>query len=114
MMKEILSDMEQTLHHNKPWLLGEQYTLVDIWCMVMLARLATFGKNEWWEGGKLPHVESYYLRLRERPSFVEGDVWEGIRPAFMMRMLAPFVLPRLAAATVVLGLIVAGVWWLFQ
>lgn len=110
----ILDDLEAELAHGNSWLFGEQYTLIDIWMMIFLSRLAQFKMSHWWEGGERPLVEAYYLRLKARPSFVEGDVWTGIRPGFMFRMLAPFLLPRLTVLLLVLGALSYGVWWLFQ
>lgn len=109
----ILDDMEAELAHGKPWLVGESFTLADIWMMTYLSRLKQFGMTHWWENGKRPLVDAYYQRLQARPSFVKGDVWVGIRPGYMFKMLAPFVLPRLTVLLLLVGGLSYGVWWLF-
>ena len=106
----LLDDIGQQLSHDGRWFLGAQYTLVDTWLTVLFARLTQFWLTK---GGKdskrrLPdNVQAYYERLRARPGFKTADIWEGIRPGFMFRMVAPFLLPRLAIAIV----LIAGLTW---
>jgi glutathione S-transferase len=107
----MLDDLEQVLSDGREWVVGVHYTLADVWWTVMLARLRQFKLAELWEEGARPKIGLYERRLKARPSFEEATIWEGIRPAFMVKMLAPFLLPRLGGLLLALGLLGWLVWF---
>jgi glutathione S-transferase len=59
--------MEQALTHA-PWLGGAAYSLADIAATPYVNRAAMLGLDRLWVGRR-PHVEDWFARVRERPSF---------------------------------------------
>ena len=114
-LRALLDNIDNSLSHGQPWLMGNQFTLADIWLTEFFARLKQFwvDKTGTDQDRQLPdRIAAYYARLKARPSFKTADIWEGVRPVFMMRMIAPFLLPRLAAATAITAGVVYAAWWL--
>ncbi|XP_045496095.1 ganglioside-induced differentiation-associated protein 1 [Colias croceus] len=69
---EVLSQVEQQLTKQSEgnWLCCEQFSIADISLGVLLQRLWELGLEErFWSGGKRPHIENYYNRIKERESF---------------------------------------------
>lgn len=52
-----------------PWLVGERLSMADIALAPYLNRLAALAMEPMWTGGRLPRVEAWFARLRERPTF---------------------------------------------
>jgi glutathione S-transferase len=112
-LQDMLQDLDRDLAHGGPWLFGEQFTLADIWATVLIARLKQFwvGKPGGTFERTLPaRVAAYYGRLRARPSFATADIWEGMRAAFMVRIVAPFLVPRLLGALAIVGAVATLPW----
>lgn len=63
-----LHKMEDALQ-NGPWLLGEHFTIADVAMAPYVNRLAVLSMSGIWRDGRLPRVEDWFQRLRERPSF---------------------------------------------
>lgn len=113
-LEQLIEALKQSLADDREWLLGTQYTLADVWWTVLFSRLRQFKQEHLWQNGAAPKLEAYDKRLRARPSFQQADVWEGVHVGFMIKMLAPFLLPRLLGLSLVLG---GGLWlllWLFR
>lgn len=112
-LRNLLDALDQELARAGPWLFGEQFTLADIWATVLIARLKQFwvGKPGGTVERTLPaRVAAYYERLRARTSFTTADIWEGMRAAFMVRIVAPFLVPRLLGALAIAGAIATLPW----
>jgi len=59
-------------------LAADTYSLADVAWTCVLARLRMLGLAEaLWGAERLPHLATYYETLRQRPSFVEADIWEA-------------------------------------
>ena len=114
-LQSLLANADQQLGHGGPWLMGAQYTLADVWLTVLCARLTQF-----WIDKKNPHakrrlpdnVAAFYDRAKARPSFKIADLWENVRFGFMLRMVAPFMLPRLGVAILLVAALTLGILWL--
>jgi glutathione S-transferase len=65
---KFMDKMEVDLSKNT-WLCGRQYTMADAAVTPYVNRLAVLGMHEVWENGRLPHVEKWFQRIQERPSF---------------------------------------------
>ncbi|KAH8320213.1 hypothetical protein KR067_003586 [Drosophila pandora] len=72
-VRKFLLYVEQELSAQAPkteWLLGDDITLADITLGLLLHRLYQLGfENYYWTFGKLPGVEAYFLRFRQRESY---------------------------------------------
>ena len=80
-----LGKMEQALADGV-WLAGERFSMADVALAPYLYRLACLSMEALWERGRLPRVEAWYARLRERPAFdaalvqwMPGDVADEMR-----------------------------------
>lgn len=92
----ILVSMEAELaqHPNQKWLLDNQFSLLDIHFGILLVRLYQLGfENHYWSYGKLPNVESYFLRFRKRSSIqkltptaivVLKDFWQSTSSTYKL------------------------------
>lgn len=65
---DCLRRMEQDLG-DSPWLVGDRFTLADIALAPYLNRLAALAMEGLWQGGRLPRVEDWFERIRQRPTF---------------------------------------------
>jgi glutathione S-transferase len=63
-----LRRMEDTLRHSE-WLVGGQFSMADIAMAPYVNRLAALAMNQLWTNGRLPHVERWFERVRERSTF---------------------------------------------
>ena len=68
-----LHKMERALADSE-WLVGGRFTMADVAMAPYVNRLAALAMERLWEGGRLPRVESWFERVRARPTF---------RPAFV-------------------------------
>ncbi|XP_017129472.1 ganglioside-induced differentiation-associated protein 1 isoform X1 [Drosophila elegans] len=72
-VRHFLLYVEQELSAQAPrseWLAGDELTVGDISLGLLLHRLYQLGfENHFWAFGKLPQVEAYFLRFRQRESF---------------------------------------------
>lgn len=68
-----LKTLDELLADGRPWITGAQFTLADVSWMVIFDRLI---EADWFEqflgGNANPHVQAYWTRLRNRPSFGEA------------------------------------------
>ena len=108
----MLDDVNAALARGGPWLVGSTFTLGDVWLIVFLARLKQFGVFD--PSACAPELADYWTRAWERPSVVRADIWDGIRIGFMVRLVAPFLLPRLGAATAAVSGVAYLGWWVVQ
>lgn len=105
---DALDALDQHLN-GRQTIVGEQVTLADIVWTVTVARRVMAGTAPF-EGR--PHLKAWYERMKARPSFKEGDVWEHFRPQVLLGIMArrfKWHLLALTAATLGLGW---TAWWL--
>lgn len=69
-VKEVLTFFNAELETNKhEWLVSNEFSYADINLGLLLYRLYTLGfENYFWAYGKLPNLESYFLRFKNRES----------------------------------------------
>ena len=60
--------MDEAIGKRGPWIMGAQFTLVDVLVMPSIDRMADLGLAHVWEG-RYPRVSEWYARLQVRPSF---------------------------------------------
>lgn len=63
-----LQQMENSLEKSK-WLAGDMFSMADIAMAPYVNRLAALAMEGAWTGGRLPRVERWFERLRDRPTF---------------------------------------------
>jgi glutathione S-transferase len=68
-----LHKMENTLA-GQEWLAGDTFSMADIAMTPYVNRLAALAMQEMWSGGRLPGVESWFERVRQRPGFHSGFI----------------------------------------
>uniref|UniRef100_A0A1A9WBP5 GST N-terminal domain-containing protein n=1 Tax=Glossina brevipalpis TaxID=37001 RepID=A0A1A9WBP5_9MUSC len=77
---------DMMVHSKKEWLINNDFTMADLAFGLLLLRLYQLGfENYYWSYGKLPNIESYFLRFKKRsacqklmPSNFEflRDIWQ--------------------------------------
>ncbi len=68
-----LHRMESALE-GRTWLAGGAFSMADIAMAPYLNRLAALAMEPLWTHGRLPRVEAWFARVRERPSFYSGFI----------------------------------------
>jgi glutathione S-transferase len=68
-----LHKMEQALR-DSDWLVADRFSMADVAMAPYVNRLAAMAMTGLWQNGRLPRVEDWFARVRERPTF---------RPAFI-------------------------------
>lgn len=106
--RRLLDEGQRRLTDGRAFLAGEDYTLADVVWTIAIARLRTLGMGA--EVDARPHLRAWYARVRGRPSFEAAGVMERLDPRVVLRIAAPFLLPRLAAAAAALLAIGAVLW----
>jgi glutathione S-transferase len=66
-----LRKMEQALGHAD-WLVGGKFSMADIAMTPYVNRLNALAMEGLWRNRRLPHVESWFDRIRARPSFASA------------------------------------------
>ena len=82
-VRAIIAELDSTLKASGgDWLLGNRFTLADVFWAVSLCRLKWLGYGTFWkEERKLPEVEGYANRLIQRDSVVNTIInWPGAPP----------------------------------
>ena len=59
---------------ERAWLAGDAFSMADIAMAPYLNRLWALAMEPLWTGGRLPRVEAWFSRVRERPSFHSGFI----------------------------------------
>lgn len=74
-VRDTLLYVDQELSKQTPrgeWLTGNTLTLADVSLGLLLQRLYQLGfENYYWCNGKLPQVESFFLRFKQRSSYLK-------------------------------------------
>ncbi len=109
-LADLLEELEALLADEREWIVGEQYTLADIVWTVFLTRIRFLEGSEAF--AETPGVRRYYERARARSSYERAGVRESVQTRELLPIILPFVLPRVAAALLVLSLLGYGVWTL--
>ena len=65
--------IEDTLSDDRPWIMGEQFTLAEINLAPFIARMDGMQFIEPWIAD-LPATQAWWQRLKARPSFIEARV----------------------------------------
>ena len=68
-----LHKMEAALA-DRPWLAGAAFSMADVAMAPYVNRLSALAMERLWTGGRLPRVDSWFARVRERPSFHSGFI----------------------------------------
>ena len=63
-----LYKMEAALTDSE-WLVGNSFNMADVAMAPYINRLAALAMEPLWQNGRLPHVESWFNRIKRRPSF---------------------------------------------
>lgn len=101
-----LAEIEHTLERfGGPFVLGEQYTLVDVMATTLVARVHMLGRAELLE--PLPRIRGWYQQMRARPSFQDAAMAEKLDLGKMVLVFLPWLLPRLG----VVLLVIAALCW---
>ena len=104
-LRATLEDLDAKLR-GEPFVVGDSYTLADVMATVLCARLRLLGLVDL---ADYPELEAHYQRMRARPRFPSTDIVESVDRGKMVRLLAPFFLPRVAAVLVGVALLSAGI-----
>jgi glutathione S-transferase len=92
-----LAKMEHALARSE-WLVGEQFSMADIAMAPYVNRLAALSLERLWEAGRLPRVERWFARVRERASFAPAFLeWLPSDLAAEMRANGESSWPEVAA-----------------
>jgi glutathione S-transferase len=75
--EKMLSEIEITLQEGGPWLMGEQYSLVEIALGPFIARIQDLQILPIWMEGR-PLSCEWWGRVQQRPSFVQAQVGVGL------------------------------------
>lgn len=54
---------------DSSWLVGDAFSMADVAMAPYVNRIAALSMQGMWENGRLPQVERWFQRLRQRPSF---------------------------------------------
>lgn len=106
-LQTTLDEMEATLTGH-PMLCGERYTLADAFWTVAVARFHFLDIDPLKDR---PALTQWYARVKARPSFEAGDVWESFRFSRMLPILIQKLGPRLALILVGIGALWTLLWW---
>lgn len=91
------------------WLCSKHFTIADVNLAILLERLNGLGlEKRFWSQGKRPHLERYFQRVQERPSFRAAvpDLFFHIR--IVLESQPPAVQGALAATAV--GIVLASLY----
>ncbi|KAF2899502.1 hypothetical protein ILUMI_06674 [Ignelater luminosus] len=72
---EVLTNVEDELASHTEgrenwWLCSNRFTVADIALTILLERLNQLGyESRFWKDGKRPHIERYYIRVKQRDSY---------------------------------------------
>eukprot|EP00058_Branchiostoma_floridae_P008495 XP_002593983.1 hypothetical protein BRAFLDRAFT_57407 [Branchiostoma floridae] len=116
-MKRLLHDLEETLDFvekelvqrfketqesgQQMWLCCESFTAADIALSTLLHRLTFLGlSRRYWGNGIRPHIQNYYTRVQEHPSFkqvlgnVNNILWSAVMPTIfrMVKRRSPHIM----------------------
>lgn len=91
-----LNRMEQALGDSE-WLVGSSFSMADIAMTPYLNRLEALSMEAMWRHGRLPAVERWFDRVKERPTFIPAFVeWMPIELADEMRANGEHSWPEIA------------------
>jgi len=74
----VFAKMEKTLSDGRPWIMGDQYTLVETVHVPLIKVLDLLRLLDLWLDGR-PHVQAWWERVTNRPSYDALDEYEGQR-----------------------------------
>ncbi len=94
-----LEGLESRLRGGASYLVGDAYSLADLMATVLCARLLALGIAEL---SAYPALMDHYGRMKARPNFPEDDIVESLDRRRLIRIIAPFVLPRLLTVLLLL------------
>jgi glutathione S-transferase len=107
----LLDDLETTLAERK-WLAGEHYSLADLVWTAVIARLEHIGFARSLSQHRRPHVNRWYMQLRERPSW--NAMIRHLTAVQVMRYYGPAALKAFLIFWVLKWALVGGGLWLLK
>ena len=74
-----VQDLERVLAlHDGAWLFGETLTMADLFWGIELLRMKNTGVSTFWEGGRLPRVETFAKQAADLPAIRSAIIeWPG-------------------------------------
>ena len=105
-----LDQVEQELADG-PFIAGDQYTLADVLWTTVAARLEMLGAKD--RIVDRPRFAAWFQRMKQRPSFEDANIWTKPRPLELLPIAAPYVVPRLLVAILLIGLGSAAILAIF-
>jgi glutathione S-transferase len=82
-LERLFADFEAQLA-DQPFVVGDRYTLADVVWTVTVARVHMLRRTRVLG----PRTKAWFERMRARPSYVQADVWDRMRPSFILGMLS--------------------------
>ncbi len=105
-LETVLDDLDQRLVARQ-FLVSNTYSLADLMSTVLCARLIALKLANL---ERYPHLLAHYGRMKSRPRFPSDDIVERPDVRKLLRLFAPFVVPRLLLALLVLSAIIFGLY----
>lgn len=102
-----LAELDSSLTDG--FLVGENYSFADLMATGLIARIKLCNG---FDETQYPALSKHYARMKSRPSFTLGQFGETADRKMMFRVMAPFVLPRLAAVVAMVVAMGVGLVWL--
>jgi len=69
-----LHKMEDALKGGNDWLVGTSFSIADVAMTPYVNRLSMMSMAGMWEGGRLPHVEAWFNRIKAMPNFTKSFI----------------------------------------
>ncbi len=98
MLGDLLKELDTRLQGGD-FIVGDSYSLADLMATVLCARMKALKIAQLRE---YPSLAAHYERMKARPRFPKEDIVETIEFRKIIKIVAPFLLPRLLALLVVL------------
>ena len=108
--ESLLDELEEALTATE-FLERDRYSLADATWTVIVSRLHMQGRQHWWADGRRPHVDAWYRRMRDRPSYRDATIWDRLHFRVMAPIMARVLLPRLTVTLLALAATGVAIWW---
>lgn len=82
----LVDDLDTALAKH-PWIVGDTFSLADVAVAPYVTRIRMVGMDRLWRGGRRPHLDAWWQRLTERPSW-QQQVRDAYPPAMRDTMAA--------------------------
>jgi glutathione S-transferase len=88
-LARLFADLEVQIA-DQPFVVGDRYSLADVVWTVTVARAHMLGRTNLLG----PRTKAWFERMRARPSYGEADIWDRMRPSFLLGMIAKAIFGR--------------------